>query len=532
MMKINQCLKLWAMIITMWAAYGVASPVLAQDTNRAKPESETNAVSVIVEDNQVFMIKGKEKTPLPLAGLAYAIYRQDDVLYVAVGSMGVQVFKLEDASATLIRHIPTPNGNAVGFFVSGNRLWVETRTTSATVLEDAHEVKTHIALAPVSGNMDSSIAGGNGASSKKNAAASAVAISSKKKAHPLNTRTESISVTDTFPGEVKLNVGTNDGVQLKDRFEIYRDVTVQGGGETFTGKELVAMVEITAVNKTSCIGKLPRGDRAKAGDEAAYVKKGIAKRNTFPQKLSRIGNVGFTVRPILNLAGNSGGGALFDLDLSWLGKHTFMAFRVKPMAIGGTKESSIFNSMVLAEGGYDGRAFAVGLGVGAGLTNGRMNATIGDNWMDDATDNAKKKDPHRAAFALSQFIRLGPMDGLNLTINNAFLFASISQADSDEEGFEYGSTSAQLTIPLGYRVNLFMGGGGGRLGHAYGEIGVLAWLRGNGDAGSISVSGAVGAAGAWVIGRNLDNSGYAEETFMAGPMVSFGMNYRFGSKSE
>lgn len=497
-----------------------------EDTEKgAVAKSDTPDWRATIDAGQVAVSKGKISMVLPLPQVARAVYQRGNLLYVAAGSSGVFVFQLMDSDVVQLRTVPTPSGNAVGFFVSGDRIWVETHLTSATVLEDTDA--TGAAMVSLT---DATVP----APAVKSEKAKGALAGTPEKTHPLLARDTPVTVDDTFPGEVKLNVGTNDGVQLKDRFEIYRDVSVKGGGEVFTGKELVAMVEITAVNETSAIGKLPRGDRAKVGDEAAFVKKRISRRNSFPEKLTHIGNVGFTARPILNLAGNSGGGALVDLDVSYYGKHTFAGFRVKPLAIGGTNEGSIFNSMALVEGGYDGRAFAVGLGVGAGITNGRMNATINDDWWGDSAtdDNVNSGAAKHAAFALSQFIRLGPMDGLNLTISNAFLFATISQVGSEDEGFAYGSTSAQLNIPLGYRVNMFLGGGGGRLGHAYGEIGVLAWLRGNGDAGSVSVSGAVGGAGAWVTGKKLDSDRYAEETFMAGPMVSFGLNYRFGRKEK
>ncbi len=522
-----QSMKWRRMIFTMCLCGVVFTGVHSVRADEGETEEGAVAESVAtdwqatIEDGQVMVSKGEIRVVLPLPQAARAVYQRGNLLYVAAGSSGVIVFQLTDSDAVQLRIVPTPSGNAMGFFVSGERVWVETHLTNATVLEDAD------AQGAAMVNLTDATTPVPAVKSKKN---KEVLTGTPPKAHPLLARDTPITVDDTFPGEVKLNVGTSDGVQLKDRFEIYRNVSVKGGGEVFTGKELVAMVEITAVNETSAIGKLPRGDRAIVGDEAAYVDKRISRRNMFPEKLTNIGNAGFTARPILNLAGNSGGGALVDLDVSYYGKHTFAGFRVKPLAIGGTNEGTIFNSMALVEGGYDGRAFAVGLGVGAGITNGRMNATISDDWWGDSAtdDNVNSGAAKHAAFALSQFIRLGPMDGLNLTISNAFLFASISQVGSEDEGFAYGSTSAQLNIPLGYRVNMFLGGGGGRLGHAYGEIGVLAWLRGNGDAGSISVSGAVGGAGAWVTGKKLDSDRYAEETFMAGPMVSFGLNYRFG----
>jgi hypothetical protein len=218
---------------------------------------------------------------------------------------------------------------------------------------------------------------------------------------------------------------------------------------------------------------------------------------------------------------------LLDGNLSYYGKHSYAAVRVKPMGFGWTSDDSVFNAMFLAEGGYDGRAFAVGVGAGVGITSGRMQDALNNS---DELTNSSSSDK-KAAFAMSQHVRIGPKDGLNLMVYNSFLYATKSLSTGEDVGFTFGSTVGRINCPLGYRLTLFTAGGGGRLGFAFGELGVFIWAKGNGDAGSIGFSGAIGAAGVWA--RDVNGSeDENDNSLLLGPMVSFGFTHRFGRSTQ
>ncbi|MCP4754271.1 MAG: hypothetical protein GY866_25585, partial [Proteobacteria bacterium] len=219
-------------------------------------------------------------------------------------------------------------------------------------------------------------------------------------------------VVGVFHGTAKLDIGTVDGLKLKDRFEIYRKIEIKGGGESFEGEELAAMGEVVALNPDSCIVRLPKGDRVARGDRAILVNEKIIQRNMFPRKLEEMAEVAFSVRPVLNLTGSGGAGGLVEGDLSWFGKHTYAAFRVKPLGFGWTSDDPVFNGTFLAEGGYDGRVFAVGLGVGIGVTNGVMDVDT-EEQIEAGDENVSPTAPdNKVVLAMSQQLRFGPKDGL------------------------------------------------------------------------------------------------------------------------
>jgi hypothetical protein len=241
------------------------------------------------------------------------------------------------------------------------------------------------------------------------------------------------------------------------------------------------------------------------------------------------------------VVGSSGFGFLGDLVVSWWGSAYFIDVRMQPLGFGWTDDGNIVSSSFLAEAGYDSRAFAVGLGAGVGVVSGDMGEMLVSRGLAEAAyddsgnlvpEQPKWENRTMAAFALSQVVRLGARDGLHLNVYNVFLYYSDEQAESDDEdetGFVYGGTAGRFNIPLGARTDLFLGGGGGRMGYAFGEVGVFTWIKGNGDSGSFGVSTSAGGSGVWgVRKREYEDHWDTEHIVVAGPMVSLGLVYRFG----
>jgi hypothetical protein len=521
----------------------IANNVSAADKNSPAAEKEIGSGTdsarqdsrAILENGQVFVEAGKDRKPLPLPAPARSIHQDGQTLYVALGALGVQVYLVSAQGVFLQRQLSLPQGHAVGFFTREDRLWVELQATNAVVLDES--LGTNVAIASVSGGRSDSgsefVAKEGGAKDEEKDKKKKKEKKEKKEKllRPIKLREKAIGVVGVFHGTAKLDIGTVDGLNLKDRFEIYRKIEIKGGDESFEGEELAAMGEVVALNPDSCVVRLPKGDRVAKGDRAILVNKAIVLRNMIPGKLEKVAEVAFSAHPILNLEGSGGAGGLVEADLSWFGKHMYTAFRVKPMGFGWTSKDPVFNGTFLAEGGYDGRVFAVGLGVGIGVTNGVMDVDMEDQ-MAAGDENVSPAAPdNKVVFAMSQQLRVGPKDGLNITTYNTFLYVT-SGISGEPQGFRWGSTTSKINVPLGYRVSLFTAGGAGRLGFGYGELGVFVWAKGNGDAGSIGVSGAIGAAGIWSNTGRFDEYGEQESVTLVGPSVSFGFVHRFGRSTQ
>jgi hypothetical protein len=238
----------------------------------------------------------------------------------------------------------------------------------------------------------------------------------------------------------------------------------------------------------------------------------------YPRRLASLAEFSIVLRPILDVS-NGGIGGLCDLNGTYIGSAWFANVSVQPVGFGFTERGRLFTLIAVGEAGYDARVF--GLGIGAGIAASAAKAKKG--WLEDVpADDPRNQgwSEEGAGFVISQVIRLGTRDGLNFTGRNTLI------------DFEWGGAHGTFDIPLTGRTTLFLEGGGSAVGYAMGAIGVSAWLRGNGDAKSIGLSASAGFAAAWVE-RDVDegDEGYGEDANVVsaiGPMVSIGLDYRFG----
>jgi hypothetical protein len=248
------------------------------------------------------------------------------------------------------------------------------------------------------------------------------------------------------------------------------------------------------------------------------------------------------LRPIINAGSPLGVGVLADASASYWGNSYFADVMLQPIGLGWTEDGSVVSAAALVELGYDGRAFAVGLGAGMSWVNGNADymleqsgfaSTAADEGR--ATTQVVERQQTHSAFTLSQLARLGARDGLSLSLRNLLILHKNSEDDS--RGFIYGGTVGKLTVPLDRRTDLFVEGGGGVMGYWLFGAGVGTWLVGNGSPGSWKLSISAGAAGIWgsrevtettqLPGGQTSTYTYDDEIDISGPMVSAGLLRRF-----
>jgi hypothetical protein len=73
----------------------------------------------------------------------------------------------------------------------------------------------------------------------------------------------------------------------------------------------------------------------------------------FPNRLDRLAEITFDIRPIINVDGDGGGGALTDFTATYYGAFFFAGLRLQPFGLGYTREGTIISSTLTAEAGYN-----------------------------------------------------------------------------------------------------------------------------------------------------------------------------------
>ncbi len=490
----------------------MAQAALAQ-TEKPSETDKDSAVEVVLESGAVFVVQGETRTEVELLAAALAFRLEGSDLYVALGAHGAALYDISEPGAPVLkRQVSAGREQVTGFIVVDGKVWMRVVSESAIPLDQGAPGVAQTETAEV------------------------VKSKEEKEEDPAEEKVEpklsrSVAIVKLRPGEVKLDAGTQDGVKVGDRFSVFRTIKIEDEMDeegSFEGRELAGVIEVVAVNEESALAEIWRGDRVTLDDELLPAEEDHESSKAFPRRLDNLAEVSFVLRPILDLE-NGGMGGLVDLSANYVGRAWFAGVTVQPMGFGVTERGSLFNAIGVVEGGYDGRAFAIGIGVGFSAQYGNTKA----GWDGDAPDDVlhnQSWNESSAGFVVSQVFRLGPRDGLNLTGRNTLI------------DFEWGSAHAKFDIPVTNHSTLFIEGGGGIAGYGMGALGVSTWLKGNGDAGSLGLSVSVGGAGAWVdysgelIQTPLpDDTDYDPEdaddadTYMIiGPMVSLGFTYRFG----
>jgi hypothetical protein len=524
------------MIIIVFGLTALARPALSENSEEDAYSGDT-AVKYVLEQGSVFSVKGNERTLIETEAPALAVHVEGGELYVAMGDYGAAIFDIENPEAPrLLKKIPVFHGRVTGFMRADDRLWMIVDSTVAVLVSGA---------VPGPGGEEAEVVMIPG--QVQPGAGAAARAEEREPEAKLNLKGP-IQIAEIRPGRVKLNVGLSSGLKAGDRLAVFRKVPIeQKGAEDFVGKELVAVLTVTAVNEESSLAELAMGDRVFKDDEVEPAEAKHGSSMVFPRRLSNVGEIAAAIRPLVGVGDPKGFGALCDIGVSYWGKVYFLGLQIQPLGFGWTSDGNVVSASFLAQGGFDGRAFAIGMGAGVVAVNGNMDQMLVSSGVSSAGADSGEyvnSEPTwnqrtRVAFALSQHARIGARDGLNLTVANILIWHK--DEDADSAGFIYGSTTGRINIPLPARTNLFLEGGGGVMGYGYGAIGAFTWVRGNGDAGSVGLSVSAGGAGIWgnrekiyeLDGQAvLDEIGsqqfITERVTLAGPLISFGLTYRFG----
>ncbi len=475
------------------------------------------------------MVDGESVEKLPIPGPVFGTYHLGSRLYVALGPRGVAVYDVSDPrSPRLVSQQGTPGALATNFFTIDDQVWVFVTARTARPVDAGEPTVSPETMAA--------------ASAPPGSASAAPVLPASGADAPEPGAPRLAAVEALRPGTVRIASGKGDGVRVGDRFLVYRpEVDAVAGADGFSGEQYVGSAEVVAVRDDSSIAELSRSAVVRAGDRArAALPSDRRERLAFPPRVARVGEYGFVARPLVNVGSPLGAGILADLEASYWGEGYFAGVTVQPLGLGTTAVGGVVSVAALAEGGYDGAAFAAGLGAGGGWVNGDIDAMLWSN--DDDSDAAagpsqiESEQQTHGAFALSQVARLGARDGTHLSLRNILLLHR--DDDDGERGFIYGGTSGKLAVPIGRRVDLFAEAGGGVMGYWFGGIGAGTWLLGNGGPGSLHLQVSAGAAGISgsrevtetyidpVSGARREYS-YEEDIRIAGPMLAVGLKRRF-----
>ncbi len=489
----------------------------AAPAERTPVAEALDAAEIVVAANGRLIVRrgdtilAEVDAPCPVQALA----RGDGRLYAACGSAGVAVLSMEDpASLRLESFVPVP-GAAVGFFNTGESLWVHVRR------EEAHPL-----LAGPVGTAPAALA---------DRPVAAVAMADPAAMEPLS-RTEA-RIVSYRAGEATIDAGREAGLREGDRVEVlvrHQVVLPAMPGEEPALAEVderaaVAVVVATADDRS--LLRLGVGERARPGDRVVATNLPTSESILAPPRLGGLGEVAFAFRPflVLDLLGI---GSVNEAAVTWRTEAPWYGrVRVLPLGVAlAAEESNLFNAAWSVGGGFDTRYFGLGLGLGMSAVNSEPRAVTSSSSLDVYTVGGRRYVPEfrgvHNKFGISQEVRLGARDGLNLEVYNTFIrFAG---------AFRYSGTNVALFAPVTSRTTVLAGGGGGLAGFGYGELGVRSWVRGNGDEGSL----ALGTSAGWgfLFGNIPADEDAPEDSLrqrdrsveLTGPIVSVHGIWRFG----
>jgi hypothetical protein len=423
--------------------------------------------------------------------------RNGTQLLLACGPAGVWEVSLSEAPR-FVRSFAFP-GDVVGFFTEADgRLWVKLHVLEARPLTSGAPSDSKASSAGAVQFPDEGAA--QGAPAGPAEAAPKESSEPEKPVAPTEPRVGRVIRSE--PGQVVISLGSDDGVARGDRIEL----SLAGGGAEEEGalsRESLAIGVVTHVTEQSARVRLGIGEAVGVGALATPTKAFATASNTAPPRVGNIWSLETMLRPFAALD-ELGAGVLLSATL---GRRFAREFHLQavldPLAFADVESSRSENAVNVALlASYDSQYFEIGLGLGAQT----VNTTASDV-------------PPGSGLSVAQLIRLGALDGLNITARSSVvLFHS---------QFAFGGMVGAMQIPVGRGYWLLLGGGGGDVGYGYGEFGLRALLRGNGHAGSRFLT--VTAGGAAVFGdRVCDEFNICNNQIQyGGPMAGIGYEWRF-----
>lgn len=317
-------------------------------------------------------------------------------------------------------------------------------------------------------------------------------------------------VLSSKAGEVVIDLGIKDGVEVGDRLEFYIIEEVIIDADTTTQQErVVTVAEVSASSEERSKAQLGLNIAVEPGAYAREVSRG-GPSWALPPRASGLAEFSAVVRPFLAL-GELGGGAMTDLQAVYRFEAPMSAsLRMTPLVFGANTSGNAGTVALSGLFAYDTDLLQIGLGIGTSRITSGNPSDLGS-----------------FVLTLSQTARLGARDGFNIEVFNQFSLYN------QEFGFESLHIHAQIPISqlLDNTWIIARGGGGVLLTHGFGEVGLRRLIRGNGLHDSLFLSLTVGGGGFltervadcqfdYEVAPCTENSGYG------GPMVGFGLEWR------
>jgi hypothetical protein len=399
---------------------------------------------------------GRSCTPLEVA-------TQGDLRYAACGDAGVWIVRAHDDGTFELIGVQDLRGSVDGFFAREGELWARVTSRSAIPIARAAGPSPNVPLSTLplpTTSMPASTPVGPAAITP--AAAPAI----ENEAAPL-ARGE---VIETGPGYVVVDFGSADRVVDGSHVAFYQVTSDLLSGHSFGARrELLAVGIADSVASSRARVRLGVNERVPKGSQAELSGDPLTASQIAPPRSSGLWEVAFHARPFLVLE-DLGFGLLVDARAGHRGEHFHAEALMQPIGFATAKDGGTVPTVSFLSASYDSHLFEIGLGVG------------GQTVYDTADDGL---DPGTGA-TLVQRARLGALDGLNLEV---FTYLVLFHSE-----FDFSGMRATGQIPLGRGGWLTLGGGGGTMGFAYGELGLRALLRGNGDRDSLFVTVTIGGA--------------------------------------
>jgi hypothetical protein len=426
-----------------------------------------------------------------------------DEYAIACGEAGLWIVRRDPTRGLVLARLDDLGGKVVGLFFGGGRLWAELERTEARPVRLSSDTSSSRAfpLEP-SETPPPSLPPSPPRSPAATPPAPVRNLTTSDRLRSLEGH-----VVEVRPGEVVIDLGRDDGVKDEQSVELSAVTSEELGNEQAVRREILAVGLVSAASDRFSRVRLGIGERVPKGALARIVNREPSRTRVAPPRLGGFWELAFLARPFLAVS-QFGGGFLLDATVGYRFESPFhLEAGFQPFAYGTAKGKPALTPVAaFLKGSYDLPMFEVGLGVGA---ESIYDTTIGT-------------EPGSGTLLLQQ-ARIGALDGLYLAgTSHVVLFHS---------SFEFAGFVGSMQIPVGESSWVVMRGGGGIAGYGYGEMGVRALLKGNGDKGSLFFTGTLGGVGVFKTWDTVCNQpGFSvpctQSVTYAGPMAGAGAEWR------
>jgi hypothetical protein len=317
-------------------------------------------------------------------------------------------------------------------------------------------------------------------------------------------------VVDVRRTSALVSIGRADGLLAGDRIAV--PVKDDSDDTLDASLERLAIGRVVAVGERRASVEFGLGEQVLPGSRAETSLRAVTAELLAPPRFGGMLQLEGAIRPYLPVR-KAGLGALGELAITYHAAVPFY-FRAEVSPLGGRAGSGAARGAVgaFASVGWDHALFAVGVGAGVLQRRNYTQQTTREGGVTTTVEEAY--DRTVPSFAVSQFVRVGALDGLHATLTNVLAVAE----SSDEWAFGYLLVRAQ--IPLSATAWLCPAAGGGRgAGFVLGELGARLLVHGNGRGGSLFLKPTLGIAGV---------GAYPAANYVAGPTVGLHAEYRLG----